>query len=76
MALHWPHWKESQEGVEAINQFLIDKEIPEPQKDIDKPFLMFVEDVLTITGRSAVEIGGIERGTIKVGEEVEINLNE
>ena len=62
------------EGVEAINQLLdaIDNEIPEPQRDIDKPFLMSVEDVFSITGRGTVATGRIERGTVKVGEEVEI----
>ena len=62
------------EGVEAINQLLdaIDNEIPEPQRDIDKPFLMSVEDVFSITGRGTVATGRIERGTVKVSEEVEI----
>ena len=62
------------EGVEAINQLLdaIDNEIPEPQRDVDKPFLMSVEDVFSITGRGTVATGRIERGTVKVGEEVEI----
>jgi elongation factor Tu len=62
------------EGVEAINQLLdaIDNEIPEPQRDIDKPFLMSVEDVFSITGRGTVATGRIERGTVKVGEEIEI----
>ena len=62
------------EGVEAINQWLdaIDNDIPEPQRDIDKPFLMSVEDVFSITGRGTVATGRIERGTVKVSEEVEI----
>ena len=62
------------EGVEAINQLLdaIDNEIPEPQRDVDKPFLMSVEDVFSITGRGTVATGRIERGTVKVSEEVEI----
>jgi elongation factor Tu len=46
--------------------------IPEPQRDIDKPFLMPVEDVFSISGRGTVVTGRIERGIIKVGEEIEI----
>jgi elongation factor Tu len=62
------------EGVAAVEELLdaIDNEIPEPQRDIDKPFLMSVEDVFSITGRGTVATGRIERGTVKVGEEVEI----
>ncbi|MDR2812578.1 MAG: elongation factor Tu [Puniceicoccales bacterium] len=62
------------EGVEAIGKLLeaLDKDIPEPQRDIDKPFLMAVEDVFSITGRGTVATGRIERGLVKVGEEVEI----
>ncbi len=50
----------------------LDKYIPEPKRDIDKPFLMPVEDVFSITGRGTVGTGRIDRGIIKVGEEVEI----
>ena len=50
----------------------IDTYIPTPQRDNDKPFLMPVEDVFTITGRGTVATGRIERGTLKLGEEVEI----
>jgi len=50
----------------------IDAYIPTPQRDIDKPFLMPVEDVFSITGRGTVGTGRIERGAVKVGEEVEI----
>lgn len=50
----------------------LDSYIPEPQRDIDKPFLMPVEDVFSISGRGTVVTGRVERGTIKVGEEVEI----
>ncbi len=50
----------------------VDAHIPEPQRDIDKPFLMAVEDVFSIKGRGTVVTGRIERGVIKVGEEVEI----
>jgi elongation factor Tu len=50
----------------------VDSHIPEPQRDIDKPFLMAVEDVFSIKGRGTVVTGRIERGIIKVGDEVEI----
>ena len=50
----------------------IDSEIAEPVRDVDKPLLMAVEDVFTITGRGTVATGRIERGMIKVGEEIEI----
>ncbi|MEB3350747.1 MAG: elongation factor Tu [Cyanobacteriota bacterium] len=50
----------------------VDTAIPEPEREIDKPFLMAVEDVFTITGRGTVATGRIERGKVKVGEEIEI----
>ena len=50
----------------------VDAHIPEPTRDIDKPFLMPIEDVFSITGRGTVVTGRVERGTVKVGEEVEI----
>jgi elongation factor Tu len=50
----------------------IDSYIPEPKREIDKPFLMPVEDVFSISGRGTVATGRVERGKIKVGEEVEI----
>src|SRR6059036_2650062 len=50
----------------------LDEYIPIPQRDIDKPFLMPVEDVFSITGRGTVATGRIERGKVKVGDEVEI----
>jgi elongation factor Tu len=50
----------------------IDKFIPEPKRDIDKPYLMPVEDVFSISGRGTVATGRIERGIVKVGEEVEV----
>ncbi|RMD70282.1 MAG: elongation factor Tu [Bacteroidetes bacterium] len=50
----------------------VDAEIPEPVRDIDKPFLMPIEDVFSITGRGTVATGRIERGVINVGDEVEI----
>jgi elongation factor Tu len=50
----------------------VDTYIPTPQRDIDKPFLMSVEDVFSITGRGTVGTGRIERGKVRVGEEVEL----
>jgi len=50
----------------------VDEYIPTPQRDVDKPFLMPVEDVFTITGRGTVATGRVERGTVKVGDTVEI----
>ena len=50
----------------------VDDFIPEPQRDVDKPFLMSIEDVMTITGRGTVVTGRIEQGEVKVGEDVEI----
>jgi elongation factor Tu len=53
--------------MEAVDTF-----IPEPERDVDKPFLMPVEDVFSISGRGTVATGRVERGMVKVGEEVEI----
>src|SRR5512136_128323 len=50
----------------------LDTYLPEPERDIDKPFLMPVEDVFTITGRGTVATGRVERGIVKVSEEIEI----
>ena len=50
----------------------VDTSIPEPEREVDKPFLMAVEDVFSITGRGTVATGRIERGKVKVGEEIEI----
>ncbi|WP_416197330.1 MAG: elongation factor Tu [Sporanaerobacter sp.] len=50
----------------------VDAEIPEPERDVDKPFLMPVEDVFSITGRGTVATGRVERGVLKVGDNVEI----
>ncbi|WP_053715237.1 MULTISPECIES: elongation factor Tu [unclassified Saccharothrix] len=50
----------------------VDENIPEPEREVDRPFLMPVEDVFTITGRGTVVTGRIERGIVKVNEEVEI----
>ena len=55
------------ELMDAVDNF-----IPEPERDVDRPFLMPVEDVFSITGRGTVGTGRIERGVVKVGEEIEI----
>ena len=62
------------EGKAAIQALMdaIDKDIPEPEREIDKPFLMSVEDVFSITGRGTVATGRVERGIVKVGDNVEI----
>lgn len=61
-------------GKEAILKLMeeVDRYIPQPKRDIDKPFLMSIEDVLSISGRGTVVTGRIERGILKVGEDVEI----
>jgi elongation factor Tu len=63
--------------AEAAGQVLelmnaVDEYVPEPERVVDRPFLMPVEDVFTITGRGTVATGRVEQGTIKVGEQVEI----
>jgi elongation factor Tu len=62
------------EGLKAIQELMeaIDSEIEEPVREMDKPFLMSVEDVFSITGRGTVATGRIERGIVKVNEAVEI----
>src|ERR1700678_1508570 len=50
----------------------VDEYIPDPVREVDKPFLMPIEDVFTITGRGTVGTGRVERGQVKVGEEIEI----
>ncbi|KAB2882496.1 MAG: elongation factor Tu, partial [Kofleriaceae bacterium] len=61
-------------GVPSIQKLMdaCDAFIPEPKREIDKPFLMPVEDVFTITGRGTVVTGRIERGIVKVGDELEL----
>jgi elongation factor Tu len=62
------------DAVACIGELMdaIDSYIPEPERDVDKPFLMPVEDVFSITGRGTVATGRIERGIVKQGEEVEL----
>jgi elongation factor Tu len=66
--------EDSEYGTQSIQALLdaCDSFIPEPKRETDKPFLMPVEDVFTITGRGTVVTGRIERGIVKVGEEIEI----
>ncbi|WP_136519171.1 MULTISPECIES: elongation factor Tu [Cellulomonas] len=60
--------------VKSVEDLLdaVDENVPDPVRDIDKPFLMPIEDVFTITGRGTVVTGRVERGQLKVNEEVEI----
>ncbi|MDR1891191.1 MAG: elongation factor Tu [Puniceicoccales bacterium] len=62
------------EWVDTIGELMnaIDENIPEPVRNEDMPFLMYIEDVFSITGRGTVATGRIERGTIRIGDEVEI----
>lgn len=62
------------ENVKAVGELVkqLDTYLPEPKRDIDKPFLMAVEDVFSISGRGTVGTGRIERGKVKTGEEVEL----
>jgi elongation factor Tu len=62
------------EGVESVAKLMeaLDTYIPLPQRDVDKPFLMPIEDVFSISGRGTVVTGRVERGRVKVGEEIEI----
>ena len=66
--------EKSEQGEESIGKLLaaLDSYIPQPQREVDKPFLMPVEDVFSISGRGTVATGRIERGKVKVGEEVEV----
>ncbi|MGD9021870.1 MAG: elongation factor Tu [Lysobacterales bacterium] len=66
--------EESEYGKESVRKLIaaMDEYIPEPERDTDKPFLMPIEDVFSISGRGTVVTGRVERGIIKVGEEVEI----
>ena len=61
-------------GVESVVKLMeaLDSYIPLPQRDVDKPFLMPIEDVFSISGRGTVVTGRIERGVVKVGDEIEI----
>jgi elongation factor Tu len=62
------------EGEKGVDELMaaVDSYIPQPEREVDKPFLMPVEDIFSISGRGTVATGRIERGQVKVGEEVEI----
>ena len=62
------------EGVAGVTKLMeaLDSYIPLPQRDVDKPFMMPIEDVFSISGRGTVVTGRVERGKVKVGEEIEI----
>ncbi|OIO16550.1 elongation factor Tu [Candidatus Kuenenbacteria bacterium CG11_big_fil_rev_8_21_14_0_20_37_9] len=66
--------KKDDESMKAIGELLdkLDEYIPQPVRDTDKPFLMPIEDIFSIEGRGTVVTGRIERGTVKINEEVEI----
>ncbi len=62
------------DGVEGVTKLMeaLDAYIPVPQREVDKPFMMPIEDVFSISGRGTVVTGRVERGKVKVGEEIEI----
>jgi elongation factor Tu len=64
----------SELGMQSIHALMkaLDEYVPTPQRELDKPFLMPIEDVFSISGRGTVVTGRIERGVVKVGDEVEI----
>ncbi len=66
--------EESEVGDGSIMELIkaVDEYVPTPERDVDRPFLMPIEDVFTISGRGTVVTGRVERGRVKVGEEVEI----
>ncbi|MDA1372435.1 MAG: elongation factor Tu [Proteobacteria bacterium] len=66
--------EESEMGVESVKKLVetLDSYIPEPVRDVEKPFLMPIEDVFSISGRGTVVTGRIERGIVKIGEEIQI----
>ncbi len=72
-ALHAMNNPNDPEAAKCIEELMvaIDEHIPEPEREIDKPFLLAVEDVFSITGRGTVGTGRVERGTVKVGDKVQ-----
>src|SRR6059036_3324478 len=66
--------KDEKIGRDSIFELMkaVDENIPQPERPIDKPFMMAIEDVFSISGRGTVVTGRIDRGIVKVGEEVEI----
>ncbi len=67
-------YKGEEEGLATMREVMkaVEEYIPVPQRDIDKPFLMPIEDIFSIEGRGTVVTGRIERGTIKIGQEVDV----
>ena len=65
---------ESEIGTQSIEKLVeaLDSYIPEPKREVDKPFLMAIEDVFSISGRGTVVTGRVDRGIVKVGDEIEI----
>jgi len=65
---------DDQEAIKSIEELIkaVDEYVPEPERPIDKPFLMPIEDVFTIQGRGTVATGRVERGILKANEEIEI----
>ncbi len=66
--------KEEEEGLDSVKELMkaVDEYIPEPERPIDQDFLMPIEDVFSIEGRGTVVTGRIERGKVKVGEEIDV----
>src|SRR5262249_44927105 len=62
------------DGIDGIVKLMdaLDSYVPVPQREVDKPFMMPIEDVFSISGRGTVVTGRVERGKVKVGEEIEI----
>ena len=77
-ALNAVEGKDEATGKNAIMELMkaVDETIPQPDRPKDKPFLMPVEDVFSISGRGTVVTGRVEQGVIKVGEEIEIVVSE
>ena len=71
LALENPEDEEKSKCIWELME-AVDSYIPEPERDVDQPFLMPVEDVFSISGRGTVATGRVERGVIKVGEEIEV----
>ncbi len=73
-ALHAMNGTEPEIGEKAIRELMeaVDSYIPQPERPVDQPFLMPIEDVFSISGRGTVVTGRVERGIVKVGDEIEI----